>query len=84
MTTVLVPPSNVIVCEPIVLLFICKVTVSVPVTLLVLVSLKLTVTFSLGLTVLGLIDKVLASNVAGTDVVIGFVVVTGGVVVVVV
>jgi len=83
-TTVLVPPYKLIICDPTLVLFICKVIVSLPLTLLVLVSFKLTVTFSLGLTVLGLIDKALASKVAGSDVVIGVVVVTGGIVVVVV
>ena len=84
MTTVLAPRSNVIICEPTAELFICKMTVSVPLTLPVLVSFKLIVTFSLGLTVLGLIDKALASKVAVSDVVIGVVVVTSGGVVVVV
>ena len=80
----LAPPSNVIICESTVVLFSFKSTVSVPLTLLVLVSFKLTVTFSSGLTELGLIDKALASKVGESDVVTGVVVVTGGVIVVVV
>ena len=82
--TVLAPPAKLMICDPTVVLFICRETVSVPLTLLVLVSFKLTVTFALGLTVLGLIDKALASNVAGSDVATGVVVITGGVIVVVV